>query len=337
MPKRRDRPTIGSTRCTTRCIEPTSCGTPIAAAVSTAERRGGRPDVRGHRGVRRMKWLDELAEELQNEDVSSAAGAAGVHPQAGWTSSGRWGSRRSGTAWCRWRRCWSWSRSSRPTCSRSNTPTARNAVRWTPSGRSTAAAIGAYGGGRRGFDRLLRQHPARRVDEIGGPAHQRSAHVAADQDVAGSAGGRDRRAGSQASNDPEQGRGTGQPQGAPISPLLGNLYMRRFILGWKVLGHERRFHAHIVNYADDFVICCRGTADEAMAAMRSMMSEAEADGERGEDADLPGAGRDVRLPGLHDRSVLLARRRVAPTSGQRPSKKKIQAVCRRISELTDRR
>ena len=23
-------------------------------------------------------------------------------------------------------------------------------------------------------------------------------------------------------------------------PLLSNLYLRRFVLGWKVLGHERR-------------------------------------------------------------------------------------------------
>ena len=32
----------------------------------------------------------------------------------------------------------------------------------------------------------------------------------------------------------------GCPQGAPVSPLLSNLYMRRFILGWKSLGHEQR-------------------------------------------------------------------------------------------------
>ena len=43
----------------------------------------------------------------------------------------------------------------------------------------------------------------------------------------------------------------GVPQGAPISPLLANLYMRRFVLGWKVLGHQRRLAAHVVNYADD--------------------------------------------------------------------------------------
>src|SRR5712692_10540192 len=67
----------------------------------------------------------------------------------------------------------------------------------------------------------------------------------------------------------DQGRGT--PQGAPLSPLLSNLYMRRFVLGWKRLGHEQRLDAHIVNYADDFVICCRGTAVAAMTVMRAMM------------------------------------------------------------------
>jgi RNA-directed DNA polymerase len=68
----------------------------------------------------------------------------------------------------------------------------------------------------------------------------------------------------------DEGRGT--PQGSPISPLLSNLYMRRFVLGWKKLGHEKRLGAYIVNYADDLVICCRGRAEEALATMRVMMT-----------------------------------------------------------------
>ena len=62
--------------------------------------------------------------------------------------------------------------------------------------------------------------------------------------------------------------GQGTPQGAVISPLLSNLYMRRFVLGWKTLGHERRLDAKLVNYADDFVICCRGTGVQSMVPVR---------------------------------------------------------------------
>jgi RNA-directed DNA polymerase len=67
----------------------------------------------------------------------------------------------------------------------------------------------------------------------------------------------------------DEGRGT--PQGAPISPLLSNLYMRRFVLGWKKLGHEKRYGACIVNYADDLVICCRHGAEDALGAMQEIM------------------------------------------------------------------
>jgi group II intron reverse transcriptase/maturase len=102
----------------------------------------------------------------------------------------------------------------------------------------------------------------------------------------------------------DEGRGT--LQGAPLSPLLSNLYMRRFILGWKSLGHQRRLDAFIVNYADDFVICCRGTAEEAMTCHAVDDVEAAFDGERDENAAVPPAWRYVQLSGIYLRSSVLA-------------------------------
>jgi len=67
--------------------------------------------------------------------------------------------------------------------------------------------------------------------------------------------------------------GRGIPQGAPISPLLANLYMRRFVLEWKRRELERRLRSRIVTYADDLVILCRrGKAEEALQRMREIMA-----------------------------------------------------------------
>jgi RNA-directed DNA polymerase len=47
---------------------------------------------------------------------------------------------------------------------------------------------------------------------------------------------------------------TGTPQGGVISPLLANLYFNRVLKYWRITGCGEAFSAHIVNYADDFVI-----------------------------------------------------------------------------------
>jgi len=66
----------------------------------------------------------------------------------------------------------------------------------------------------------------------------------------------------------------GIPQGSPLSPLLANLYMRRFVLGWKKLGLEKRLGSRIVTYADDLVILCRkGKAEEALQRLRELMGK----------------------------------------------------------------
>ncbi len=131
----------------------------------------------------------------------------------------------------------------------------------------------------------------------------------------------------------DESRGT--PQGAPLSPLLANLYMRRFILGWKQLGHERRLDAHIVNYADDFVICCRGTARTAMTAMRTMMTQLK----------LTVNETKTRWCRVPDESFdflgYTFGRCYSPKTGDayvsvRPSAKKIRGLCRELSDQTKR-
>ena len=82
-------------------------------------------------------------------------------------------------------------------------------------------------------------------------------------------------------------KGRGIPQGSPISPLLSNLYMRRFVLAWKKLGLERSLGSRIVTYADDLVILCKhGKAEEALAWMRAIMGKLKLTVERGEDTTL---------------------------------------------------
>ena len=135
---------------------------------------------------------------------------------------------------------------------------------------------------------------------------------------------------------PGKDRGRGCPQGAPISPLLANLYMRRFVLGWKVLGHERRLGAKVVNFADDLVICCRGTGEEALATLRRMMQQLK----------LPVNEAKTRLVRVPDESVhflgytigrCYSRKTGRAYIGTRPSKQSVKRVCRQVSELTRRR
>lgn len=57
----------------------------------------------------------------------------------------------------------------------------------------------------------------------------------------------------------------GVPQGGVISPLIANLYMNRFLKYWRQSGRGADFQAHVINYADDFVILSRGHAAAALA------------------------------------------------------------------------
>jgi len=64
----------------------------------------------------------------------------------------------------------------------------------------------------------------------------------------------------------------GTPQGGVASPLLANIYMNRFLKHWRLTGRGEAFRAHVVSYADDFVILSRGCAAEALAWTKAAMT-----------------------------------------------------------------
>ncbi len=70
-----------------------------------------------------------------------------------------------------------------------------------------------------------------------------------------------------------KGNTRGTPQGGVASPLLANIYMNRFLKHWRLTGRGEAFCAHVVAYADDFVILSRGHAVEALAWTKAAMTQ----------------------------------------------------------------
>lgn len=127
----------------------------------------------------------------------------------------------------------------------------------------------------------------------------------------------------------------GIPQGSPVSPLLSNLYMRRFVLGWKKLGLEYRLGSRIVTYADDLVILCkRGKAEEALQHMRELMGKLKLTVNEEKT-------RICRVPdGEFDFLGYTFGRRYSPTTGKArlalwPSKKSIRRMVEKVHALTN--
>jgi group II intron reverse transcriptase/maturase len=128
----------------------------------------------------------------------------------------------------------------------------------------------------------------------------------------------------------------GIPQGSPISPLLANLYMRRFVLGWKKLGLERSLGTRLVTYADDLVILCRkGKAEEALQRLREIMGRLKlaVNEEKTRICKVP--EEEFDFLGYTFGRMYSARTGQARL-GQRPSKKSIKRMVEKIHALTAR-
>ncbi len=55
--------------------------------------------------------------------------------------------------------------------------------------------------------------------------------------------------------------------------MLSVIYMNRFLKHWRLTGRGEAFRAHVVSYADDFVILSRGHAEEALTWTKAVMTK----------------------------------------------------------------
>jgi hypothetical protein len=112
--------------------------------------------------------------------------------------------------------------------------------------------------------------------------------------------------------------------------------MRRLVLGWKRLGHEQRLGARLVVYADDFVICCRGSADEALQRVRSLVSRLKLEVNESKTGLRHLPGENVDFVGY-----TIGRCYAVGTGrayiGTRPSRRSIRRASRAVHDVTSRR
>jgi len=124
----------------------------------------------------------------------------------------------------------------------------------------------------------------------------------------------------------------GTPQGGVISPLLANIYINRMLKAFAKSDLMKRCGARIVNYADDFVVLCEHSPAAVLAevrrwivGMKLTLNEAKT------------CLRDAWKESFRFLGYEFGRLMYRPTRtwylGARPSKKAMQQVRQRVSEI----
>jgi group II intron reverse transcriptase/maturase len=128
----------------------------------------------------------------------------------------------------------------------------------------------------------------------------------------------------------------GTPQGGVISPLLANLYLHLLDRLWKRQHLQRRLEARLVRYADDFVVLCRRGTEQPMRVIRRVLDRLGLHVNEQKTRVV-----DAKLESF-DFLGFVFRMRASWRTGKtyphvQPSKKSVQKIKSKVTELTHRR
>ena len=129
--------------------------------------------------------------------------------------------------------------------------------------------------------------------------------------------------------------GKGTPQGGVISPLLANLYLHLLDRIWERRQYQQRLGARIARYADDIVILCRRGTEEPMSELRRILERLGLNLNEGKTRVVDTHAGRFDFLGF---SIWMgqSRRTGKHYAHVQPSKKSLQVIKDRVTELTGR-
>jgi len=132
-----------------------------------------------------------------------------------------------------------------------------------------------------------------------------------------------------------QANSQGTPQGGVISPLLANAYLHILDRIWERHRLKAKLGAHIVRYADDFVVLCRKGVDEPLKVVRHVLERLGLNLNEAKThiVDARAAGFDFLGFTIQ---MSLGAKSGKPYPNVRPSDKAVKKIKARLTELTKR-
>jgi RNA-directed DNA polymerase len=124
----------------------------------------------------------------------------------------------------------------------------------------------------------------------------------------------------------------GTPQGGVISPLLANIYINRMLKAFDKNDLMRRCGARIVNYADDFVVLCKHSAKAVLGQVRRWIVGMKLTLNEAKTCVRNAWKESFRFLG-YEFGPLMYRPTRTRYLGARPSKKAMEKVRKRVSEI----
>ena len=127
----------------------------------------------------------------------------------------------------------------------------------------------------------------------------------------------------------------GTPQGGVISPLLSNCYLHILDRIWQRRHLKGKLQAHLVRYADDFVVLCRRDVEEPLKVVRHVLARLGLSLNEAKTRTVDATEGSFNFLGF---SIRMSRgvRTGKPYPNVRPSEKSLMKIKTKLTQLTGR-